>query len=126
MRGRTVEVGRPDKGNVDAEVAMVGGAVETQVDAEGDRCPGGILLAAVEADLAGTESVRTVRTVIACYFGRCSVVAGFACLVCLLRLELLKNLERLLLGRETAHLGRFVPFLAKPSCRCAVVVGVVL
>ena len=52
----TVEVSRPDKGNVDAEVAVVGGAVETQVDAKGDRGPGRVLLAAVEADLGGSVS----------------------------------------------------------------------
>lgn len=50
------------------------------------------------------------------------------CLVRLLRLELLKDLERLLLGRETAHLGRFRVFrcLGRPGCGCAVVVGLVV
>lgn len=48
---RTVEVGRAHKGNVDAEVAVVGRAVEAQVDAERDRRPCRVLLAAVEANL---------------------------------------------------------------------------
>ena len=48
---RTVEVGGAHEGNVHAQVAVVGRAVETQVDAKGDGRPCGILLAAVEADL---------------------------------------------------------------------------
>lgn len=49
--GRTVKVRGADEGDVDTEVAVVGGAVEAQVDAEGNGCPGRVLCAAVEADL---------------------------------------------------------------------------
>lgn len=48
---------------MDAEVAMVGRAVETEVDAEGDRSPGGILLAAVKADLEESQ-LAPLRVVI--------------------------------------------------------------
>lgn len=48
----TVEVGRADKRDVDAEVAVVGRAVEAEVDAKGDRGPCRVLLVAVEAHLA--------------------------------------------------------------------------
>lgn len=45
-------VGRvPDEGDVHAEAAVDGGAVEAEEDAVGDGCPGGILGAAVEAHL---------------------------------------------------------------------------
>lgn len=50
-RAHTVEVSRPHKGNVNAEVAVVGRAIEAEVDAKGDRGPCWVLLAAVEADL---------------------------------------------------------------------------
>jgi hypothetical protein len=46
-----VEVRRADKGDVDTKVAVVRRAVETQIDAKGDRSPGGVVLAAVEAGL---------------------------------------------------------------------------
>ena len=41
---------------MDAEVAVVGGAVEAEVDAKRDRCPCWVLLAAVEADLLAGSS----------------------------------------------------------------------
>ena len=91
---RTVEIGRSHKGNVDTKVAMVGGTIEAKVDAEGNRCPGGILCAAVEADLSPEELAWRVCT-----------LQRSTCLVRLLRLELLKDLLRLLLCRESRHLG---------------------
>ncbi len=42
-----------------AQVAMVGGAVEAQVDAKGDGRPGGVLGAAVEADLGVSLDVKS-------------------------------------------------------------------
>lgn len=42
---------------MDAEVAVVGGAVEAEVDAKGDRSPCWVLLAAVEADLLQGRAV---------------------------------------------------------------------
>lgn len=47
----TVQVGGADKGDVDAEVTMIRGAIEAKVDTEGHRGPCWVLLAAVEADL---------------------------------------------------------------------------
>jgi hypothetical protein len=38
-----------------AQITVVGGAVETEIDSEGDRRPCRVLLAAVEADLPGLE-----------------------------------------------------------------------
>lgn len=52
---RTVEIGRPDKGDVDAQITMVGGAVKTQIDAEWYGRPCWVLLAAIEADLGVLE-----------------------------------------------------------------------
>jgi hypothetical protein len=49
----TVQVGRAHERDVHAEVPVVRGAVEAQIDAKGHRRPGGILLAAVEAYLEG-------------------------------------------------------------------------
>jgi len=75
VRGRrTVEVGRPDKGNVDAEVAVVGGAIEAQIDAQGDGRPGRVLLAAVEADLGAVSMCRQSRRADT---GRLALFAGF-------------------------------------------------
>lgn len=57
-RGHTVEVSRPNKGDVDTEVAMVGRAIEAEVDAKRNGGPCWVLLTAVEADLSrGKESV---------------------------------------------------------------------
>lgn len=42
---------KPDEGDVDAEAAVDGGAVEAEEDAVGDGGPGGVLGAAVEAHL---------------------------------------------------------------------------
>jgi len=53
----TIEISRPNKGNVDTEVAMVGRAVKAQVDGERDGGPCWVLLAAVEADLYAHEEV---------------------------------------------------------------------
>jgi len=61
---------------VDTEVAMVGRAIKTQVDAQGHRSPCGILSTAVEADLVG-----------------------------LLLLQFLEQLLRLLLGCQRTHRG---------------------
>lgn len=47
----TVEVGRSHKGDMDTQVAMVGGTVEAQVDTERYRCPRRVLLTTVEANL---------------------------------------------------------------------------
>lgn len=46
---------------MDTEVAVVRGAVETEVDAERNGGPGGILLAAVEADLLAQVAVSTIN-----------------------------------------------------------------
>lgn len=111
---RTVEVGRAHKGNVDAEVAVVGRAVEAQVDAERDRRPCRVLLAAVEADLQDASGVssRLEGAVEGKGEGGADLVGG-------LRLELLKDLERLLLGREAAHddgiFGRFCLLVASEA-----------
>ena len=47
----TVEVGALDEGNVHTQVAVVGRAVQAEVDGEGNRGPCRVLCAAVEADL---------------------------------------------------------------------------
>lgn len=57
-RGLTVEVRGPDKGDVDTEVAVVRGAIEAEVDAEGDRRPCRVLLATVEADLPSQTNTK--------------------------------------------------------------------
>jgi hypothetical protein len=81
-----------------AEVAMVGGAVKAEVDAERYGCPCWIVLSAVEADLWSRLSVpvRNQRQ------GRGAEVY----LVGRLRLELLEDFLRLLLGsKSSAHLA---------------------
>lgn len=95
----TVEVRRTNKRNVNTQVAMVGRAVETQVDAEGHRCPGRVLSTAVEADLCEVPSQPRAMGFPQVEESIC------ANLVCRLRLQLLKQLLRLLLRREPAHRG---------------------
>ena len=70
----TVEVGALDEGNVHTQVAVVGRAVQAQVDAEGHAAPGRIFGAAIEADLVG-----------------------------FLALQLLEDFVRLALGRQCGH-----------------------
>lgn len=48
---RTVEVGGADEGDVDTEVSVMGRAVQAEINAKGNRRPGGIFGAAIEADL---------------------------------------------------------------------------
>lgn len=50
-RIHTIQVCRSHKGDVNTEVTVIGGAVQTQVDAERHRRPCGILLSAVKAYL---------------------------------------------------------------------------
>lgn len=77
---------------------MIGGAVQTQVDAERHRRPCGILLSAVKAYLG-----RQWRALVS---GISNAVATmFSHLVGRLRLQLLEDLERLLFRREGTHLG---------------------
>ena len=93
---RTVEICGSNKGDVDAEVAMVGGTIQAKVDSERHRRPCWVLRVAVEAHLfishllanngqnapmAG-RGFRGVRTHFICGF----------------QLELLKDLLRLRLG----------------------------
>ena len=51
-RWRTVKVGRAHKGDVDAEIPMVRGAVQAEVDTKGHRRPCRILLSTIKAKLA--------------------------------------------------------------------------
>ena len=81
-----------------AEVAVVGRAVEAQINAKGDRGPGGVVLAAVEAGLYGNREQGHLG------FERLFIRLR-PYLVGLLGLQLLKDLERLLLRRKTTHLG---------------------
>lgn len=48
---RTIQYRRTDKRDMHAQITMVRGAVETEVDPEGYRCPRWIFAAAVKADL---------------------------------------------------------------------------
>ena len=57
----TIKVSAPHETDVYTEVAVVGGAVETQVDAERDGRPGGVLGTAVEADLIGFGALQTLE-----------------------------------------------------------------
>lgn len=63
----TVEVGALDERDVHTQVAVVRRAVQTDVNGKGNRRPGRVLCAAVEADLIGLlplqlceESLRLV------------------------------------------------------------------
>ena len=78
---------------------MVGGAVKAEVDAKRDRGPGRVLRAAVEAYLEETSPVLALGGVVF-FWGSASAMT---CLVGRLRLEFLKDLERLLLRGEGAH-----------------------
>ena len=78
----TVEIGRPNKGDVDAQVPMVGGAVKTEVDTERYRRPCGVLLPAVKAYLQKSGYVAWTRDGEGYFVGR-------------LRLEFLEDLLRL-------------------------------
>ena len=84
---------------MDTKVTVVGRAIKAEVDAEGDRGPCRVLLAAIEADLMErkrrsqfTATIRAVTGAVSAY------------LVGRLGLQLLKDLERLLLCRKGAHL----------------------
>ena len=55
---------------MDTEVPVVGGTIETEVDAKGNRRPGGVFGAAVETDLDGVNTVGHVE---------CLVVGGAPC-----------------------------------------------
>ena len=58
---RTIEVRGANKGDVDAEVAVVRGAVEAEVDTKGNGGPGRVLLAAVEADLSKQDKDKSAK-----------------------------------------------------------------
>ena len=101
----TVEVCRADKGDVNAQVPVVGRTVKTQVNTQRHRRPGGILGAAIEADLS-----QNSQQVLCCLSRAEPAVVhvwdrgATAHLVCGLGLEFLKNLLRLRLGGR--HNGR--------------------
>ena len=67
---RTVKVGGANEGDVDTEVSVVGRAVQTEIDAKGNRRPGRVFGAAVETDLDGVNTVGHVE---------CLVVGGAPC-----------------------------------------------
>jgi len=67
---RTVEVGGANEGDVDTEVSVVGGAIQAEIDAKGNRRPSRVFGAAVEADLDGVNTVGHVE---------CLVVGGAPC-----------------------------------------------
>lgn len=100
----TIEVRGPNEGDVDAEVSVVGRAVEAEIDAEGDRGPGRVLLVAVEAYLAIADGACISRRspdgvhIQGDPRGEGSAGKG-AYLVRGLRLQLLEYLEGLLFGR---------------------------
>lgn len=58
-----------------AQVAVIGAAVEAEVDAEGHAAPGGIFGAAVKADLVGLLALQlledVVRDCLGCERGHC-------------------------------------------------------
>jgi hypothetical protein len=71
---RTVEVGGADEGDVNTEVSVMSRAIQTEIDAKGNRRPGGVFGAAVEADLEGINTVAHLecfddrqRTLLACF-----------------------------------------------------------
>ena len=65
----TIEVGRAHKRDVHAQIPVVGGAVETEVDAKGDRGPSRVLRAAVEADLVGFLALELLKHPVRFAFG---------------------------------------------------------
>lgn len=100
----TIKVGRADKGDVDTEITMIRGAVEAEIDTEGNRCPCWVLLATIEANLSSRFCQRYWRS------SGGSSQKGSAHrgtnLVCRLGLQLLEELLRLLLrGERTTHFG---------------------
>lgn len=60
-RARTVEIGGSDEGDVDTEVSVMSRAVQAEIDTKGNRRPGGIFGAAVEADLMASILWHTSR-----------------------------------------------------------------
>ena len=58
VAGLTIKISRADKGDVDAKVAMIRGAVETEVDGKRYGRPGWIFAAAVEANLRRSRSAN--------------------------------------------------------------------
>jgi hypothetical protein len=71
---RTVEVGGADEGDVNTEISVVSGAVQAEIDSKGNRRPGGVFGAAIEADLDGINIVAHVEsrndrppTLLACF-----------------------------------------------------------
>lgn len=83
---------------MNTQIAMVRRTIEAQVDTKRDRGPRRILLAAVEADLRRHSKVRICpnRTTSR------RVAPDNANLIRLLRLELIEQLLRLLLGRKSS------------------------
>lgn len=57
----TIQIRTPHKANVHAEIAVVGGAVEAQVDAEGHAGPRGVFGAAVEAAFVGLFALQLLE-----------------------------------------------------------------
>ena len=76
----TVEVGRPDKGDVHSEVPVVRGAVEAQVDAEWYGRPCWILLTAVEAYLPHSVILQMAETALLTRFA--DLVLSFSKIFC--------------------------------------------
>lgn len=72
----TIEVGRAHKRDVHAQIPVVGGAVETEVDAKGDRGPRRVLRAAVEADLVGFLALQLLEDAVGLGLGRESHVGS--------------------------------------------------
>ena len=59
-----------------AQIPVVGGAVETEVNAKGDRRPGRVLCAAIEADLVGIVALQLLEDAVGLGFGCESHVGG--------------------------------------------------
>ena len=66
----TVQIGTSHKADMYAQVAVVGRAIQTQVDAEGHARPGGVFGAAVEADLVGLLALEPLKDGVRGCFGR--------------------------------------------------------
>ena len=65
-----VQVRRPDEGDVDAQITVMSGTVETEVDAKGDGRPCRVLAAAVEADFVGSATFELFEDAVRLGLGR--------------------------------------------------------
>ena len=88
----TIQVGGPHKGDVDTQVAVIRRTIKAGIDAEGNRRPCWTVLSAVEADLDTLLDDTSTQM---------RKGGADTHLICGSGLQLLKDLERLLLGCQS-------------------------